>query len=678
MHRLVKKNRKSKGDGDLRLQWPTEEKGLDALDRELSLLMSVKRWVAGATGGQTPRSIKETNPNQLKKPKVIDHKYQERTIKVEALCRQLGLRMLACRDGLVRDLKKIEQSRVDEMSTMKRRFKNVKSHGYFNDREEIDHEKQMKSSQSTSRLRLNLSASSLSSSSRLGAPGLLKSTSALSLTTLGVPAPKNSRQMKLVKANFDFNDLMATTNMFFKPGTTVKEKSLLLKSKSRTVADAWMEAGINSNHGLGLSKSMIPSFDETSNSDFTLANTANKAIMKRQQLTEEEYHSRVKALIHELKPEMETVRVLHRQLGAKWNMVYCVVKCFLKMRKAHIKHMWEKEVLNAVILIQAYWRARMARKNVRALKALGPTFKSIIWRYILKIKCQRRTRMSQILRKFANDYASRWVQQMVYNFRRCVVKCQRIIRSWLACKHARILALSKIWDKVEKTEENQKLLRHMIVLSDTTDLDKDGDGSISSAEIKAAAKAERGAEKNFLVINAKQFDSSYMKAYKILVKANMSRMKNSAKMQELERQARWNKWRGGFARCCKSAFVKAILEPHLAKVRKHHMEYSHKVRTRVTKGATKADMQSFVRGETWDDLMSRIKPSAPPLILYTSITEQKMLDYVMSGLLMQMQFDKDLELRKLHIWDEEDEKNKRNKAERKRKEALLAEEEEHA
>ena len=129
-------------------------------------------------------------------------------------------------------------------------------------------------------------------------------------------------------------------------------------------------------------------------------------------------------------------------------------------------------------------------------------------------------------------------------------------------------------------------------------------------------------------------------------------------MQQLEREARWNKWRGGFARCCKSAFVKAVLEPHLAKERKKHMIYSHTVRTRVTKGATKADMQSFVRGETWDDLMTRIKPSAPPLILYTKMTEQKMLDFVMSGLLMQMQFDKDLELRKLHAWDEEDEKLK--------------------
>ena len=70
MHRLVKK--KSKGDTDLRLQWPTEEKGLDALDRELALLMSVKRWVAGATGGQTPRSIKEKNTIPVLKIKAYD------------------------------------------------------------------------------------------------------------------------------------------------------------------------------------------------------------------------------------------------------------------------------------------------------------------------------------------------------------------------------------------------------------------------------------------------------------------------------------------------------------------------------------------------------------------------------------------------------------------------------
>ena len=32
-----------------------------------------------------------------------------------------------------------------------------------------------------------------------------------------------------IRVNFDFNELMATSNVFFKPGTTVKEKYLLVK-----------------------------------------------------------------------------------------------------------------------------------------------------------------------------------------------------------------------------------------------------------------------------------------------------------------------------------------------------------------------------------------------------------------------------------------------------------------
>ena len=158
MYRLVKSRSKSK-DQDLRLQWPTEEKGLDALDRELALLVSVKRWVAGATGGQTPRSIKEKEANPVKKPKLIDYKYQERCIKVEALCRQLGLRMLACRDSLVRDLRKIEQSRVDEISTMRKRFTGRGVGDLASDREEHDYEKEstIQASQSAPGLSLDLS-----------------------------------------------------------------------------------------------------------------------------------------------------------------------------------------------------------------------------------------------------------------------------------------------------------------------------------------------------------------------------------------------------------------------------------------------------------------------------------------------------------------------------------------
>ena len=49
-----------------------------------------------------------------------------------------------------------------------------------------------------------------------------------------------------------------------------------------------------------------------------------------------------------------------------------------------------------------------------------------------------------------------------------------------------------------------------------------------------------------------------------------------------------------------------------------------------------------------------------------------MLDFVMSGLLMQLKFDKELDMRKLHIWDEEDEKVSKRRKERQKKAAVLA------
>ena len=109
-------NRRTNGLGDAGCVWPVEKKGLDALDRELALLISVKRWVAGATGGITPRSLEKDYPcNDTKSyQKHVDYVFQQRCEKVENSCRNLGLRMRACRDGLIRDLKSLEQSQIDE------------------------------------------------------------------------------------------------------------------------------------------------------------------------------------------------------------------------------------------------------------------------------------------------------------------------------------------------------------------------------------------------------------------------------------------------------------------------------------------------------------------------------------------------------------------------------------
>jgi hypothetical protein len=683
--------------------WPTEKKGLDALDRELALLVSVKRWVAAASGGYTPRSIARNLPElknptaKSKKPKKIDYAFQQRCVKVEGSCRQLGLRMLACRDALVRDMKGLEQAKIDEsmgrlVPQKKRRpwspagRRLAASAGKTRTvLSSLDMSMDMEDSASPEvfdeapkgpvhgekgdarnrTVKFSRSTGDLETATKAALPQqhvLSKSMRRLVPIERSVPKlPKGSRRMK--RANIDIVEMMHTAGELFRPGhNTEHERIALLANTSKVMARKWIDAALDSPCDLGLSESMCPA-EKNSRS---LLTTTQKFIVKRMQLAEEEYKSRVKGLINELRPEMETVRTLNLRLGAKWLMLIHVANRFVPLRERLLQHKWEQEVTSAAIKIQTMYRGRIARRTVKALRQLGPALKRTVWRYSLKLRCKRRRKQSKLLRKFCNDYATRWVQLMVYNFRRCVVKCQRLIRQWLACKRARIYVLSLMWDRVEKKEENQKLLRTMHVLSDTTDLDKDGDGSISSAEIKAAAREERGGEKDFLVINAKAFESSYSKAHRILVKCNLSRMKNSTKMHEIERLGRWNKWRGGFSRCCKSEFVKIVLQPYLAQKRAEHMVYSHEVRRRVARGATRKDMKSFVSGESWEDLMSRIKPSAPPLILYSTITEQKMLDFVMTGLLMQIKFDKELELRKLHIWDEIAEEEKKQKQDSKK------------
>jgi hypothetical protein len=642
-------NTRTNGLGDAGCVWPVEKKGLDALDRELALLISVKRWVAGATGGITPRSLEKDYPcNDTKSyQKHVDYVFQQRCEKVENSCRNLGLRMRACRDGLIRDLKSLEQSHIDESNG---RFAAVRARARKPKLLSVEIEQpatliRLASSEGPGMKKEKLFCSKLPSPKI----GISKSLHHLDRKeALKLPKPKNSKQLRL--ANIKFDEMMNTTSKFFQTANMPeKERMKLLYHTSKQTAAAWTDAALHSSCDLGLSASLLPPFRQGS-----MMKTSQHFIGKRRQLAEEEYMSQVKSLISELRPEMDTVRTLNIRLGSKWAMLIKVANSFLPFRKRFARHIWEKEVYHAAVKIQTYIRGKQARKTVQALRQLGPALKRTIWRYSLKLRCSRRARQANLLRRFTNDYATRWVQQMVYNFRRCVVKCQRIIRQWLDCKRNRIYALSLIWDRVEKKEENQKLLRHMAVLSDTTDLDRDGDGSISSAEIQAAARDERGAEKNWLFVAAKAFDSSYTKASRIIVKSNMARMKNDSKMAEIERLGRWNKWRGGFARCCKTEFVKTILEPYLKIKRHEHMVYSHEVRSRLVRGASRKDMQSFVHGESFGDLMSRMKPQSPPLLLYSTLTEQKMLDFVMSGCLMQIKFDKDLERRKLEMWDEID------------------------
>ena len=50
-------------------------------------------------------------------------------------------------------------------------------------------------------------------------------------------------------------------------------------------------------------------------------------------------------------------------------------------------------------------------------------------------------------------------------FRWQVIKCQRIVRKYLECRHARIYILSKVWDGIEESVgEKLEKVRRMLAL----------------------------------------------------------------------------------------------------------------------------------------------------------------------------------------------------------------------
>jgi len=67
------------------------------------------------------------------------------------------------------------------------------------------------------------------------------------------------------------------------------------------------------------------------------------------------------------------------------------------------------------------------------------------WRIVFWLRCCRRKLHAQSLRAFFRDFAVQQIQYIIFTFRHRVVRVQKMMRSFLACKKARRLVLEKIW-----------------------------------------------------------------------------------------------------------------------------------------------------------------------------------------------------------------------------------------
>ena len=78
------------------------------------------------------------------------------------------------------------------------------------------------------------------------------------------------------------------------------------------------------------------------------------------------------------------------------------------------------------------------------------------WRVLMWYKTTKRKMQAQLLRTFFKDFAVQQVAYIIFTFRFRVIRVQRMIKSFLACKKARKLVLEKIWLRMEKKVEDEE------------------------------------------------------------------------------------------------------------------------------------------------------------------------------------------------------------------------------
>ncbi|GMI04318.1 hypothetical protein TrVE_jg9451 [Triparma verrucosa] len=126
-------------------------------------------------------------------------------------------------------------------------------------------------------------------------------------------------------------------------------------------------------------------------------------------------------------------------------------KAWIENSRGALEKWNEQKVFHAAArTIQRKWK-----KFIRALKLVNSLLirqrlAHCEWRVIMWYKCTKRKMQAQLLRTFFTDFAVQQVAYIIYTFRYRVVRVQRMIKSFLACKKARKLVLEKMWLRMEK------------------------------------------------------------------------------------------------------------------------------------------------------------------------------------------------------------------------------------
>jgi len=117
--------------------------------------------------------------------------------------------------------------------------------------------------------------------------------------------------------------------------------------------------------------------------------------------------------------------------------------------KLIVKYRYKKSLNEAATKIQSRWKKEMFSRKAMESRMIHHKLKKLSWRLRLWSRCARRRLNARIIRCLFNVYIENPLPFLIYKFRSKVLKAQRLIRSFIECKGARLLALEICWDNLE-------------------------------------------------------------------------------------------------------------------------------------------------------------------------------------------------------------------------------------
>lgn len=110
----------------------------------------------------------------------------------------------------------------------------------------------------------------------------------------------------------------------------------------------------------------------------------------------------------------------------------------------------EKVLHDAARKIQRSYKKYSRNKKMITALLTRQKLANVEWRIRFWLRCCRRRLHAGALRQFLKDFSVQQVPYIIFTFRHRVVRVQRMMKSFLACKKARRLVLEKIWYRMER------------------------------------------------------------------------------------------------------------------------------------------------------------------------------------------------------------------------------------